>query len=89
MYGNQRAALTNPTPPAPSFSVKTIKTWMARVRANFAYNRSAMTIAGTPDALTLVLIASIFGIVAVLPILVLYALFSRQLIRGITAGAVK
>ena len=26
---------------------------------------------------------------AVLPILVLYAVFSRQLIRGITAGAVK
>jgi raffinose/stachyose/melibiose transport system permease protein len=26
---------------------------------------------------------------AVLPVLVLYALFSRQLIRGITAGAVK
>ena len=26
---------------------------------------------------------------AVLPVLVLYAVFSRQLIRGITAGAVK
>ena len=48
----------------------------------------ALGLVNTLTALVLVYVAQGLPL-AVLPILVLYAVFSRQLIRGITAGAVK